>query len=95
MEEHREQAEQVGISLDSGPGAARAAISELDADTLADRAVTIAGDPDSCIRAIRMYEEIGVDEVMMITQTETIPHEKVMNSIDLFGKEVFPAFRES
>jgi hypothetical protein len=40
-----------------------------------------------------MYEDIGVDEVMMIMQTETIPHEKVMRSIEMFGKYVFPAFR--
>ena len=93
--EHKEQAEEVGISLDSGPGAARAAISELDSNTLADRGVIIAGDPDSCIKAIKMYEEIGVDEVMMIMQTETIPHEKVMSSIELFGKEVFPAIRKT
>ena len=66
----------------------------LDANTLADRAVTIAGDPDSCIRAIQQYQEIGVDEVMMIIQTETIPHDKVMSSIELFGKEVFPVIRE-
>ena len=93
-EAHKQQAEEVGISLDSGPGAARAAIAELDPNTLADRAVTIAGDPESCIRAIQQYQEIGVDEVMMIIQTETIPHEKVMSSIELFGKEVFPAIRE-
>ena len=93
-EEHKQQAEEVGISLDSGPGAARAAIAELDGDTLADRGVTIAGDPESCINAIMKYHEIGVDEVMMIIQTETIPHEKVLSSIDLFGKEVFPAVRD-
>jgi hypothetical protein len=29
----------------------------------------------------------------MIMQTETIPHEKVMGSIELFGKEVIPRFR--
>ena len=69
--------------------------SELDSNTLADRGVIIAGDPDSCIKAIKMYEEIGVDEVMMIMQTETIPHEKVMSSIELFGKEVFPAIRKT
>ena len=93
-EEHRQQAEEVGIS--STPALARhARHRELDADTLADRGVTIAGDPESCIRAIRMYEDIGVDEVMMIIQTETIPHDKVMGSIELFGKEVFPAIRES
>ena len=93
-EAHRAQAEQSGISLDAGPGAARAAIAQLDANTLADRAVIIAGDPDSCARAVQMYEDIGVDQVMMIMQTETIPHEKVMGSIELFGKEVIPRFRQ-
>jgi hypothetical protein len=29
---------------------------------------------------------------MLIMQTETIPHEKVMGSIEKFGKEVIPAF---
>ncbi len=93
-EAHRAQAEQSGISLDAGPGAARAAIAQLDADTLADRGVIIAGDPDSCARAVQMYEDIGVDQVIMIMQTETIPHEKVMSSIELFGKEVIPRFRQ-
>ena len=92
-EAHKAQAEQSGISLDAGPGAARAAIAQLDANTLADRGVIIAGDPDSCARAVQMYEDIGVDQVIMIMQTETIPHEKVMNSIELFGKEVIPRFR--
>ncbi len=94
-EEHKAQAEQSGISLDAGPGAARAAIAQLDANTLADRGVIIAGDPDSCAQAVQLYEEIGVDQVMMIMQTETIPHEKVMSSIELFGKEVIPRFRQA
>jgi len=94
-EAHQQQAAKAGISLDSGPGAARAAIAELDAHTLADRGVIVAGDPDSCVKAIQMYDEIGVDQVMMITQTETIPHEKVMSSIEMFGKEVFPRIREA
>lgn len=94
-EAHKAQAEQVGISLDSGPGAARAAVAQLDADTLSDRGVIIAGDPASCAKAIKMYEDIGVDEVMMIMQTETIPHEKVMRSIEMFGKYVFPAFQQA
>jgi alkanesulfonate monooxygenase SsuD/methylene tetrahydromethanopterin reductase-like flavin-dependent oxidoreductase (luciferase family) len=92
---HREQAAEVGISLDSGPGAARAAVAQLDADILCDRGVIIGGNPESCINAIKMYEDIGVDQVMMIMQTETIPHEKVMGSIEMFGKYVFPTFRET
>jgi len=42
-----------------------------------------------------MYEAIGVDQVMLIMQTETIPHDKVMGSIEKFGKEVIPAFQGS
>ena len=91
---HKAQAEQSGLSLDAGPGAARAAIAQLDANTLADRAVIIAGNPESCAKAIMMYEDIDVDQVMMIVQTETIPHEKAMASIEKFGKEVFPLVRE-
>ncbi|MDA0735191.1 MAG: LLM class flavin-dependent oxidoreductase [Chloroflexi bacterium] len=94
-EAHKEQAAQAGISLDSGPGAARAAVAQLDANTLADRGVIIAGDPESCIKAVKMYEEIGVDQVMLIMQTETIPHQKVMGSIELFGKQVIPAFSQA
>ena len=93
-EAHKQQASEAGISLDSGPGAARAAIAQLDASTLADRAVIIAGNPDSCAKAIQMYDEIGVDQVMMIMQTETIPHERVLSSIEMFGKYVFPKVRE-
>ncbi len=89
---HKEQAAQAGISLDSGPGAARASIAQLNANTLSDRGVIIAGNPESCIKAVQMYEDIDVDQVMMIMQTETVPHDKVMESIQLFGREVIPAF---
>ncbi len=94
-EAHQAQAAEAGISLDAGPGAARAAIAQLDANTLSDRGVIIAGNPESCIKTVQMYEDIGVDQCMLIMQTETIPHEKVMESIELFGKEVIPAFEKS
>ena len=93
-EAHKEQAAQAGLAFDSGPGAAQAAIDQLDAGTLSDRGVIVAGNPETCINTVKRYEELGVDEVMMIMQTETIPHERVMESIELFGKEVIPAFRK-
>ncbi len=80
----------------SGGGATAHQIwNELDADTLCDRAVIIAGDPDSCIEALKKHEATGVDQLMIIMQTETIPHEKVMKSIELFGKYVIPEFKDS
>ena len=39
--------------------------------------------------------EAGVDQVILITQTETIPHERAMQSIEMFGKHVIPACRTS
>jgi alkanesulfonate monooxygenase SsuD/methylene tetrahydromethanopterin reductase-like flavin-dependent oxidoreductase (luciferase family) len=90
---HQEHAREVGISLDSGPGAARAAFGEMDADTLRDRGIIIAGDPENCIRGVQLYEDAGVDQVLLIMQTESIPHEKVLQSLELFGKEVIPAFK--
>ncbi len=92
---HKQQAAEAGLSLDAGPGAARAAIAQLDANVLSDRGVIIAGNPESCIKTVQMYEDIGVDQVMMIMQTETISHDKVMESMELFGKEVIPAFRKA
>ncbi|MCH9016763.1 MAG: LLM class flavin-dependent oxidoreductase [Chloroflexi bacterium] len=94
-DEHKAQAAEAGISLDSGPGAARAAVAELDANVLSDRGVIIAGNPESCIKTIKTYEDVGVDQVMLIMQTETIPHDRVMESIELYGKEVIPAFAEA
>ncbi len=67
----------------------------LDADTLCDRGVVIAGDPDSCIEALKKHEESGIDQMMIMMQTETIPHEKVMKSIELFGKYVIPEFNNN
>lgn len=52
------------------------------------------GNPESCIKTCQMYEDIGVNQVMLIMQTETIPHDKVMASIEKFGKEVIPSVKE-
>jgi len=92
-DEHKKQAQEAGISLDSGPGAARAAFAQMDPNTLCERGIIIAGDPDSCIKGIQLYEEAGVDQVITIMQTETIAHEKAMQSIEMFGKHVIPACR--
>ncbi len=67
---------------------------DLDADTLCDRGVVIAGNPDSCIEALKKHEAIGIDQMMIMMQTETVPHEKVMESIELFGKYVIPEFKK-
>lgn len=93
-EAHKAHAAEVGISLDSGPGAARAAFSQMDPQLLRERGIIIAGNPENCIKGVQLYEDAGVDQVILIMQTETIPHEKAMRSIEMFGKHVIPKCRE-
>ena len=80
--------------LSGGEAITYAIWNQLDADTLCDRGVIIGGDPESCIRAIREHEKVGTDQLMIMIQSETIPHEKVMKSIELLGKYVIPEFKE-
>src|SRR5207253_2140781 len=46
-----------------------------------------------------LYEQLvaswgGVDELQFLMATETVPHEKVMTSIEMFGKHVIPELRK-
>jgi alkanesulfonate monooxygenase SsuD/methylene tetrahydromethanopterin reductase-like flavin-dependent oxidoreductase (luciferase family) len=86
-----EEPADVGVDLSGGSAQiAHQVWNQFDADTLADRGVTVSGDPESCLNAIRIHQAIGVDQLQFLIATETIPHEKVMSSIELFGKYVIP-----
>ena len=53
---------------------------------------TPIGDPEACIRALKWWEEIGVDRMVFLINTgETIPQESVLKSLRLFATEVMPA----
>ncbi len=76
-----------------GGGAPRAMLGEMPADLLCERGVIVAGNPDSCINSVKRHQEVGVDQTLLIMQSDQIPHEKARHSIELFGKEVIPAFK--
>jgi alkanesulfonate monooxygenase SsuD/methylene tetrahydromethanopterin reductase-like flavin-dependent oxidoreductase (luciferase family) len=85
------------VNLDLSGGSAQIAQqvwNQFDADTLADRGVTVSGDPESCLKAINIHAAMGVDQLQLLMATETIPHEKVMSSIELFGKYVIPELKK-
>ena len=83
----------IGAASETEDDAARAIWEKLEPATLAERGIIIAGDPESCATGIRAHEESGADQVLMVMQTDMIPHDKVMTSIDLFGREVIPMFK--
>jgi alkanesulfonate monooxygenase SsuD/methylene tetrahydromethanopterin reductase-like flavin-dependent oxidoreductase (luciferase family) len=52
------------------------------------------GTPEQIRDALRGFEESGVDQVLFLSQAGNIPHELLMSSIDLFGREVLPEVKE-
>ncbi|MED5405367.1 MAG: LLM class flavin-dependent oxidoreductase, partial [Chloroflexota bacterium] len=77
----------------SGGALAQKIWEEFDSETMAERGVIVAGDPEACIRGARLHETTGVDELQFLMATETVDHAAVMKSIEMFGKHVIPEFR--
>src|SRR5437660_1238574 len=53
------------------------------------------GDPDDVIASLRRWESIGCDGIMfLINSKQTIPQERVLESLRLFAREVMPKFKD-
>jgi alkanesulfonate monooxygenase SsuD/methylene tetrahydromethanopterin reductase-like flavin-dependent oxidoreductase (luciferase family) len=52
------------------------------------------GTPDQVREFLRRYEECGVDQVIFVSQAGKNRHEHIMESLELFGREVLPEFKE-
>jgi alkanesulfonate monooxygenase SsuD/methylene tetrahydromethanopterin reductase-like flavin-dependent oxidoreductase (luciferase family) len=52
------------------------------------------GTPDQIRKKLREYEEVGVDQVVFISQAGNNKHEDICSSLNLFGKEVLSEFKE-
>ncbi len=59
---------------------------------LVENCVYAVGSPATCRRVIEKYRSIGADQVICWFQYGGMPHEQIMESISLFGREVLPAF---
>jgi alkanesulfonate monooxygenase SsuD/methylene tetrahydromethanopterin reductase-like flavin-dependent oxidoreductase (luciferase family) len=52
------------------------------------------GTPAQIREYLRRYEEAGVDQVIFVSQSGKNRHEHIMESLELFGREVLPEFKE-
>jgi len=50
------------------------------------------GSPEEIIKVIKMYEDIGVDQLIYAPLTLTLEQKHVLRSIETFGKHVLPKF---
>jgi len=58
-----------------------------------ERDMVIVGDPDKCVEKLKRYERAGADHVLCLMQVGGLKHERIMESIELFGKYVIPHFK--
>jgi len=68
------------------------ALEHLNFDYIHGVGAGVVGDPDECVETCRRYEAAGCDLLLCLVNPYDIPHEKVMESIELFGKHVIPEF---
>jgi alkanesulfonate monooxygenase SsuD/methylene tetrahydromethanopterin reductase-like flavin-dependent oxidoreductase (luciferase family) len=55
----------------------------------------IVGTPDECLRKLRRYQDMGIDQTLCYVQFGPVPHDAVMRSLELLGREVIPALNAS
>ncbi|HTJ42362.1 MAG TPA: LLM class flavin-dependent oxidoreductase [Kofleriaceae bacterium] len=55
-------------------------------------AMNVIGDPAHCREIVSRYVKAGVDELILVMQTGTVPHELILRSIRTFAENVMPHF---
>jgi alkanesulfonate monooxygenase SsuD/methylene tetrahydromethanopterin reductase-like flavin-dependent oxidoreductase (luciferase family) len=62
-------------------------------DYIHETGASVVGDPDECVEACKRYEAAGCDLLLCLFNPYKIPHDKVMQSIELIGRYVMPEFK--
>jgi alkanesulfonate monooxygenase SsuD/methylene tetrahydromethanopterin reductase-like flavin-dependent oxidoreductase (luciferase family) len=66
----------------------------LSLEYLIDSNACVLGTPDECLDACRKYESAGIDLLLCLVNPYKIPHDAVMETIELMGTYVLPKFRD-
>jgi alkanesulfonate monooxygenase SsuD/methylene tetrahydromethanopterin reductase-like flavin-dependent oxidoreductase (luciferase family) len=53
----------------------------------------ICGDPHTSIKKVKHYQAAGCQQLLCFMQIYDIPHQKIMDSIKLWGEHVIPYFQ--
>ena len=63
---------------------------DIPIQTFHDADMLVVGDPERCYQKMKHYADLGVDQLICYVQFGYHPHESVMKTIELLGKEVLP-----
>jgi alkanesulfonate monooxygenase SsuD/methylene tetrahydromethanopterin reductase-like flavin-dependent oxidoreductase (luciferase family) len=61
-------------------------------NALGSQVASIVGDPVSARETVSRFRDIGVDEIILVMQMGTVPHELIMESLRTFAEKVMPHF---
>ena len=93
LEEMKGKADGTYAYLDAARQAVDQRLHELASlDALLAMNAVIAGDPGEVVERCKKYAETGADLLLCLVNPYEIPHEKVMQTIELMGKHVLPHF---
>ena len=93
MEERSQELGNYGYAADMRKVDEDGSLDLLSLEYLVDSGACVLGTPDQCIDACKKYEEAGVDLLLCLVNPYKIPHDKVMQTIELMGTKVIPEFR--
>ena len=68
-------------------------LDHLTIDYLTSSGACVLGTPEECLDACKRYEEAGVDLLLCLVNPYKVPHDVVMQTIELMGTRVIPKFR--
>ena len=63
------------------------------AQGLLDSGMVAAGTPDDVLEVLQRFKDVGVDQVIVHMQMGGVPHDDIMKTIEIMGKEVLPKLR--
>jgi alkanesulfonate monooxygenase SsuD/methylene tetrahydromethanopterin reductase-like flavin-dependent oxidoreductase (luciferase family) len=81
-------AQMIEAQMQANDGARR------DFDEAFESGVFCIGTPERVRKTVQAYKDAGVDQLIIMVQAGRIPHESCMQTIQLFGEEIIPAFKE-
>jgi alkanesulfonate monooxygenase SsuD/methylene tetrahydromethanopterin reductase-like flavin-dependent oxidoreductase (luciferase family) len=68
------------------------AIEDVTFEALLDMQAVVAGDPDDVVRLCKAYESTGADLLLCLVNPYKVPHEAVVQTIELMSRHVIPEF---
>lgn len=71
----------------------RKAKDQLTPRSLVDSGLLCAGNPDTCIKVLERFANLGIDLILCFMEMGRVPHAKTMESIKMFGKHIIPYFK--